>query len=179
MKVTSPKNCHRKCRDKSPRRARHQRRREPFTCRITDHSIPKSLEKLLKLESYDRRDDLDKHLEHIDIVLDYHQEKSLAKCKLFILTLKCEVMMWFRGFKDNLIDSWRTFSEEFTSSLLHEARKPKTIIVLSAIVQGKKEIFRENIERFNREVVEVKVTTSWNVLSSRGDFKLTTCLTKT
>jgi hypothetical protein len=36
--------------------------------------------------------DLDEHLEHIDIVLDYHQEKSVVKCKLFVLTLKCDVM---------------------------------------------------------------------------------------
>jgi len=44
MKVTSPKKIHRQCRDKYLGRAHYQICRWLFTCRITDYSIPKSLE---------------------------------------------------------------------------------------------------------------------------------------
>lgn len=55
---------------------------EPFKREIIDCTIPKWLEKLPKLESYDEIGDSDEHVEHVDTNLDYHQ----AKWKLFILT---------------------------------------------------------------------------------------------
>jgi hypothetical protein len=41
--------------------------------------------------------DLDKHVEHIDTVLDYHEVQVVAKCKLFVVTLKGPTMTWFKG----------------------------------------------------------------------------------
>jgi hypothetical protein len=36
--------------------------------------------------------DLDKHVEHIDTVLDYHDVQGVAKCKFFVITLKGPTM---------------------------------------------------------------------------------------
>ncbi|MCI61569.1 hypothetical protein A2U01_0082826, partial [Trifolium medium] len=62
--------------------------------------------------------DPDEHLEHIDTVLDYNQAHRTIKCKLFVLTLKCAAMTWFKGLEVNSIDSWRepcrAFSSHFT-----------------------------------------------------------------
>lgn len=44
----------------------------PLVIRILGSSIPKSLEKSLKLDNYNKTEDPDKHIEHMDIMLDYH-----------------------------------------------------------------------------------------------------------
>ncbi|MCI30529.1 hypothetical protein A2U01_0051738, partial [Trifolium medium] len=78
--------------------------RTPFTLRILESRIPRTLEKPPKLETYDRTTDPNKHLEHIDTVLDYYQAEAATKCRLFMLTLKGVAMTWFKGLKDDSID---------------------------------------------------------------------------
>lgn len=51
------------------------------------HNFPSLLE-VLKLETYDGTEDPDEHDEHEDNVLDYHLDRSVMMCKLFILTLR-------------------------------------------------------------------------------------------
>lgn len=50
--------------------------------------IPKSLEKLLKFENYDKIRDSNERIEHVDTMSDYHNAKNIVKCKLLMLTLK-------------------------------------------------------------------------------------------
>jgi hypothetical protein len=83
--------------------------------RINDRVILTALEKLLKLDFYNETGDLDEQMEHVDIVLYYHQASSVVKCQLFILTLKESTMTQFKRLVDDSIDSWRTLCEEFTS----------------------------------------------------------------
>ncbi|MCI30264.1 hypothetical protein A2U01_0051473, partial [Trifolium medium] len=68
---------HRSCRDRPyvdgrGRRANYHPGRTPFTLRILESRIPRTLEKPPKLETYDGTTDPDEHLEHIDTVLDYY-----------------------------------------------------------------------------------------------------------
>jgi len=79
----------------------------PFTRKIVEYLIPRVFAKPPKLETYDGTTDPDEHVEHIDTVLEYHQARGEAKCKLFILTLKGATMTWFKGFEDNSINSWK------------------------------------------------------------------------
>lgn len=52
------------------------------------------------LESYNAIRNLDEHVEHLDMVLDYHQAKGVVKWKLFFLALNGMVMSGFKDFKD-------------------------------------------------------------------------------
>ncbi|KAK2373296.1 hypothetical protein QL285_074337 [Trifolium repens] len=57
-----------------------------FTLRILDCRIPRALEKPPKLKTYGGTADPGEHVEHIDIILDYHQARGFVKCKVFVLT---------------------------------------------------------------------------------------------
>jgi hypothetical protein len=65
-------------------------------------------------------------------------------------------MTWFKALPEGSIDSWKTLCKKFTSHFTSRRKQPKTVSVLSAIVQGKKETLREYIERFTRTAVDVK-----------------------
>jgi len=74
----------------------------PFTRRICDAQIPRDLEKLPQMDSYDGTTDPD---EHIDVVLSYKSVRGTVKCKLFITTLQRGAMTWFKDPRRNSIDS--------------------------------------------------------------------------
>ncbi|RHN62758.1 hypothetical protein MtrunA17_Chr4g0050871 [Medicago truncatula] len=77
--------------------------------------MPKSLEKPLKLESYDGIRDPAVHIEHVDTINLSRGGGGGVKCKLFVLALKIAMMTWFTGLKDKSINLWKTMCEEFTS----------------------------------------------------------------
>lgn len=65
-----------------------KRRRRTLLCDcILDGIIPKSLEKLHKLYSYNSNWDPDEYVKHMDNWLDYYHNNRDMKCKLFALTL--------------------------------------------------------------------------------------------
>lgn len=59
-----------------------------LTNHIIDCRIPKSLEKMPKLGSYDGYGDPNEHVEHMDTIINYHQARKVMKFKLFVMTLK-------------------------------------------------------------------------------------------
>ncbi|MCH86816.1 hypothetical protein A2U01_0007676, partial [Trifolium medium] len=130
--------------------------RTPFTLKILETRIPRTLKKPPKLEIYDGTTDQDEHLKYIDTVLDYYQSQGAKKCRLFVLTLKGAAMTWFKGLEDDSIDSWRELCKAFSSHFIARKRQPKTMASLSNIVQGREESLRDYIERFTREAIEIK-----------------------
>lgn len=54
---------------------------------VLDNKILRSMEKPLKLRSYDGNKDSDEHIDHVDDHLDYNHADTNVKCKLFMLTL--------------------------------------------------------------------------------------------
>lgn len=58
-----------------------------FVC-ILDSKILRSLENLLKMQSYDRAGDPDEHVEHVENMIDYYHVEGAVKCKLFGLTFR-------------------------------------------------------------------------------------------
>jgi len=64
--------------------------------------------------------------------------------------------MWFMNLRRNSIDSWSDLCDEFTTHFTTSRTQPKTVASLEAIVQGKSEPLRDYIERFNKEVVQVR-----------------------
>jgi hypothetical protein len=44
------------------------------------------------METYDNTTNTDEHVEHMDIILNYHLARADVKCKLFVLTLKGPTM---------------------------------------------------------------------------------------
>jgi hypothetical protein len=102
--------------------------------------IPMALEKPPKLETYDGIADPDEHFEHIDTVLDYHQVCGPVKCKLFLLTLKGSDMTWFKGLKDDLIDSspkYRYDQSNHTGRSLYYERRVHYRIAISRYCNSK------------------------------------------
>lgn len=77
----------------------------PFTRKIAVYHIPHVFTEPPKLETYEDTTNPNKHEEHIDTVLNYHQAQREVKCKLFVLTLKCATMTWFKGLEDNSVNS--------------------------------------------------------------------------
>ncbi|MCI02730.1 hypothetical protein A2U01_0023764 [Trifolium medium] len=130
--------------------------KDPFSTKITDCRIPKSLEKPPKLQTYDGTGDPDEHVEHIDTILDYHGGRGGVRCKLFVQTLKGSAMTWLKSLPDKSVRSWTYLYTQFFSHLITCKLQPKTVASLGGIVQGKDETLRDYIERFTREAVKVK-----------------------
>jgi len=78
------------------------------------------------------------------------------KCKLFVTTLRRGAVTWFKNLRRNSIESWSDLFDEFTTHFTASRTQAKTVASLEAIVQGKSEPFRDYIERFNKEVVQVR-----------------------
>ncbi|MCH81522.1 hypothetical protein A2U01_0002311 [Trifolium medium] len=64
----------------------------------------------------------------------------------------------FKRLEDDSTDSWRELCRAFSSHFTTHKHQPKTIASLSNIIQGKEESLRDYIERFTREIIEVKGT---------------------
>jgi len=82
--------------------------------------------------------------------------QGAVKCKLFVTTLRRGVVTWFKNLRRNSIDSWSDLCHEFTTRFTESRMQPKTVASLEDIVQGKSESLRDYIERFNKEVVQVR-----------------------
>jgi hypothetical protein len=82
--------------------------------------------------------------------------QGAVKCKLFVTTLRRGDVTWFKNLRRNSIDSWRDLCYEFTTHFTASRTQPKTMASLEAIVQGKSEPLQDYIERFNKEVVQVR-----------------------
>jgi len=82
--------------------------------------------------------------------------QGAVKCKLFITILRLGAVTWFKNLRRNSIDSWSDLCHEFTTHFTASRTQPKTVASLEAIVQGKSEPLRDYIERFNKEVVQVR-----------------------
>ncbi|KEH34605.1 hypothetical protein MTR_3g065705 [Medicago truncatula] len=74
----------------------------PFTKRTRETRIPTRLEKLQRMETYDKTFNQD---EQIKVVLNYRNKRRFVKCKLFMTTLRGGAMMWYKNLKRNSIDS--------------------------------------------------------------------------
>jgi len=82
--------------------------------------------------------------------------RGTVKCKLFVTTLRRGAVTWFKNLRRNSIDSWSDLCDEFTTHITASRTHTKTVASLEAIVQGKSEPLRDYIERFNKEVVQVR-----------------------
>ena len=65
-------------------------------------------------------------------------------------------MTWFKNLQRIFIDSWDDLCHEFTAHFTASRTQPKTVVSLEEIVQAKSEPLRDYIERFNKEVVQVR-----------------------
>ena len=108
------------------------------------------------MDSYDGTTDPDEHIENIKAFLTYRSVQGAIKCKLFVTTLRREAVTWFKNLRRNSIDSWSDICDEFTTHFTASRTQPKTVASLEAIVEGKSEPLPDYIERFNKEVVQVR-----------------------
>ncbi|XP_058771905.1 uncharacterized protein LOC131645248 [Vicia villosa] len=67
-------------------------------------------------------------------------------------------MTWYKSFPDESITSWRMLGKLFSRQFAASRRHPKSEASLEAIIQEKDESLRANIERFNKEAVQVSTT---------------------
>jgi hypothetical protein len=127
----------------------------PLSLEILNTHLPKGLEKPPNLGHYDGQGDLDDHIAHIDVQLQYRRVKGPIRCRLFATTLKKGALDWYKSLAPGSITSWgqlcTLFSRKFTASRCH----PKTVASLEDIVQKENEPIRSYLERFNKEAVQV------------------------
>ena len=135
---------------------RHRASYGPFTRHICDAQIPCGLEKPLQMDSYDGTTNPNEYIENIKAILTYRSMRGAVKCKLFITTLRRGAMTWFKNLQRIFIDSWDDLCHEFTAHFTASRTQPKTVVSLEEIVQAKSEPLRDYIERFNKEVVQVR-----------------------
>jgi len=72
--------------------------------------------------------------------------------------LRRGVVTWFKNLRRNSIDSWSDLCYEFATHFTASRTQPKMMASLEAIVQGKSKPLWNYIERFNKEVVQVRGT---------------------
>jgi len=108
------------------------------------------------MDSYDGTTDPDEHIENIEAVLTYRSVQGVAKCKLFVTTLRQGAVTWFKNLPRNSIDSWSDLCDEFTTQFTASRTQRKTVASLEAIIQGKNQPLRDYIETFNKEAVQVR-----------------------
>lgn len=118
----------------SPKRHHRSHCKGHFTREIEGYPIPRIFAKLSKMETYDGTTNANEHVEHLDIVLDYHQAWGAVKCKLFALTLKGATMTWFKGLEDNSINSWKELCNEFTTHFTARRKQLKTMAALNTTI---------------------------------------------
>lgn len=68
---------------------------------------------------------------------------------------QARVMMWYKNFMRNFVDSWDELCHKFTAHFTSLRTQPKMVASLEAIVQGRKEPIRDYIKRFNKEALQV------------------------
>lgn len=102
------------------------------TC-ILDSTIPKSLEKPLKLGENNRKGNLDKHVQLVNKQLNYFHANEASKFKLFALTLIGLARLWFNALPDESIESWTNFCERFTTDFTSLKWQPEIVVALSEI----------------------------------------------
>lgn len=68
-------------------------------------------------------------------------------------------MTWYKSLPDESITSWKGLDKLFSRNFTASRRHPKCEASLEAIIQGKDELLRAYIERFNKEVIQVSTTT--------------------
>lgn len=81
--------------------------------RTLESKVLKVHEEDAKLEEYDKKGDLDEHVQLVNEQLSYFSTDDASKCKLFVLTLIRSPQMWFNGLIDGSIDSWEDFCVRF------------------------------------------------------------------
>ncbi|MCI09591.1 hypothetical protein A2U01_0030678 [Trifolium medium] len=120
--------------------------------------IPSGFEKPPPLETYDGQTDPDKHIDNINVILDFHRVSGPIICRLFLTTLMKGAMAWYQSLAPQSISSWKDLTEQFCRHFTASRRHPKTVATLEAIYQGKDESLRNYIKRFNKEAVQVNTT---------------------
>ncbi|XP_039687013.1 uncharacterized protein [Medicago truncatula] len=121
-----------------------------------DHLLISSYPPKARKSSHDGTTDPGKHIKNIEKFLTYRSVQGVVKCKLFVTTLRRGDVTWFKHLRRNSIESWSDLCYDFTTHFTSSRTQPKTVASLEAIVQGKSEPLRDYIERFNKEVVQVR-----------------------
>ncbi|XP_058733300.1 uncharacterized protein LOC131604903 [Vicia villosa] len=116
------------------------------------------MEKPPALDLYDETTDPDDHIRSIEAVMDYHVVRGSIKCQIFPTTLRKGAMTWYKNLPPNSIHSWAELKKFFSNHFRASRRQPKSEATLEAVIQGTDEPLWENLDRFNKEVVQVQTT---------------------
>lgn len=99
----------------------------------------------------------------MDGYLDYYHTDGDMKCKLFAFTLAKSPKDWFKSLPSRSICFWSDLYETFIAHFIAMKRQPTTMVSLSGVTRGKKEIMHAYINHFTK--VEVVVEESNRCLS--------------
>lgn len=69
--------------------------KHPFYAHILDSRILKELGKTPKMNEYNEKGDIDKHMQLINECLNYFHVEEASKCKLCALNLMISSRLWF------------------------------------------------------------------------------------
>lgn len=92
-----------------------------------------------KIWSYDGTEELDKHVEHVDNILNYYHTQGIVKCKFCALTLIGAAMRWFKTLPYGSVGSWKDICDTFIAQFISQKQPFITMVILSKATQKNKE----------------------------------------
>ncbi|KAL2481922.1 Retrotrans gag domain-containing protein [Abeliophyllum distichum] len=128
---------------------------DPFSLEVMVVPLPRDF-KQSKMEKYDGSSDPVDHLRSFVDLMRLQATPDAIMCRAFSPTLRLEARNWVATLPSKSI---RTFDEFFKSIATHFAsskRVKKTTISMIQLAQGKDELLKDFIARFNRVTLRIK-----------------------
>ena len=86
--------------------------RLPFNRKINEARLSEGF-KLPAIKSYKGKSNPQDHLDHFNDLIELHLVSEMAKCRVFIVTLRGGAKKWLRVVLTGLISSWQELSTSF------------------------------------------------------------------
>ncbi|XP_050256941.1 uncharacterized protein LOC126702314 [Quercus robur] len=115
----------------------------------------RSLDRMVKLESFDGLKDPQDHLNTFKTTLGLQQPLDEILCRSFPTTLKGAAREWFTKLPTSSIDSFKQLSNAFLRHFVRGQCPKRLADHLLTIRQGEKKTLRSYVKQFTRETLEV------------------------
>ncbi|KAL2491856.1 Retrotrans gag domain-containing protein [Abeliophyllum distichum] len=128
---------------------------DPFSLEVMAVPLPRD-SKQSKMEKYDGSSDPVDHLRSFVDLMRLQATPDAIMCRAFPPTLRPEARDWVATLSSKSIRTFDKFSKKFATHFASSKRVKKTAISLMQLAQGKDELLKDFIARFNRTTLGIK-----------------------
>ncbi|KAL2470615.1 Retrotrans gag domain-containing protein [Abeliophyllum distichum] len=128
---------------------------DPFSLEVMAVPLPRDF-KQPKMEKYDESSDPVDHLRSFVDLMRLQATLDAIMCRAFSPTLRREARDWVATLLPKLIRTFDEFSKNFATHFASSKHVMKTAINLMQLAQGKDELLKDFIARFNRATLGIK-----------------------